>query len=303
MTVVAPEHDGAARPCVVCGSRYHRPLGDRRLTHLRRCIACGLVSVRELPGRDAIERLYDASYFQSPDSAVVGYDDYAADRITIERTAHRRLRLIERFAGGRGVLLDAGCALGFFLAAARRRGWTVRGVDISAHATASARDVLGLDARTGTIEDAGFGPASFDAVTMWDVVEHLPDPVATLHEVRRVMRPGGILALSTPDAGSWPARITGARWMGYKLADEHLYYFDRRTMRLALEAAGFEVLHATTAGKYISLDFFARRLELYLPPVARAAQLAFRVTGLGTHTVYVDPRDIMLIVARPLTGG
>jgi hypothetical protein len=74
-------------------------------------------------------------------------------------------------------------------------------------------------------------------------------------------------------------------------------------MRLALDAAGFEVVHASTTGKDITLDFFARRLELYVAPVARAAQRALRSSRLASRTVYVDPRDIMLIVARPARGG
>lgn len=292
----------SVRPCAVCGSLHHRPHPDARLAHLRKCLACGLVSARELPGRDVIDGLYGATYFQSHDSAVVGYDDYAADRATIERTAHRRLRRIERHVGARGALLDVGCALGFFLAAARRRGWDVHGVDVSAHAAAYAREHLGLDVRAGTIEEAGFAPASFDAVTMWDVVEHLPDPVSTLREARQLLRPGGILALSTPDAGSWPARMTGARWMGYKLAEEHLYYFDRQTLRLALDAAGLEVVHEATAGKDVTLGFFARRLELYVPWMARPLQRALRAMRIDGRTVYVDPRDIMFILARPVSG-
>ena len=286
------------RSCSLCGNALFQSLTDARLTHLCRCGTCGLVQVRAFPAPHELHEIYGEGYFQSENSAEMGYTDYAADRDLIVRTAHRRLKSIERVAPAKGRLLDVGCALGFFLLAAEKGGWDVAGVDISAHAAGYARETLGLDARAGMLEDTGFEERSFDVLTMWDVVEHVPSPVETLRICAGLLKDGGLVALSTPDIGSRVARLTKARWMGFKLAEEHLYYFSRKTMALALEQAGFEVLETRSTGKDISLDFFAKRLVLYAGPASKFAAKVLSCTGLGRRTAYVNPRDIMFMIAR-----
>ncbi|MEP6652156.1 MAG: class I SAM-dependent methyltransferase [Myxococcales bacterium] len=285
------------RPCVLCQGDAFESLVDARLAHLRKCVGCGLVSVRAFPDQEELRAIYSADYFKNAESSVMGYDDYEQDKQYIMKTAGRRLREIEqRTPPGR--LLDVGCALGFFLEEAKRRGWTVQGIDISAHAAGYARDMLGIPTRVGLLRDAQFEKASFDVITMWDVIEHVPDPVAELALCRDLLRPGGLLVLSTPDVGSLVAKVTGPRWMGFKLAEEHLYYFSRETMRGALSKAGFETLAVSGIGKDIALDFFARRLGMYLPRVSDMLGRTFKALGMQAATVYVNPRDIMQVIAR-----
>ena len=204
----------------------------------------------------------------------MGYDDYARDRYCILKTASRRLDTIERYTPARGRLLDVGCALGFFLEEARRRGWEVDGVDISAHAIQYANEQLGIPARCGMLREAGFEQNSFDVLTMWDVIEHVTDPVEELKYCRDLLKTRGLIVLSTPDVASLVAKMTGAKWMGFKLAEEHLYYFSKRTISLALEKAGFEVLDVTSIGKDVALDFLARRLSSSARPRARVPDVA-----------------------------
>jgi 2-polyprenyl-3-methyl-5-hydroxy-6-metoxy-1,4-benzoquinol methylase len=267
------------------------------LSYLCRCTHCELVSVYPFPREEELRAVYAAEYFKSDESSVKGYDDYESDRPNIVRTAARRLQEIERLVPT-GRLLDVGCALGFFLEEARRRGWAVEGIDISAHAIQYAQDRLGLPAQVGTLGDARLAKDSFDVITLWDVIEHLPNPVAELGVCRDLLRPGGLLVLSTPDLESWVAKITGPRWMGFKLADEHIYYFSRKTITLALEKAGFEMVEITTIGKHVTFEFFARRLSMYLPGAASVLALAFTLMGIEDGAIYVDPRDLMRVVAR-----
>lgn len=269
-----------------------------KVASLHRCRTCSLVSVREMPSPDELRDVYGEAYFRNARSDDIGYDDYEADRSCIARTANRRLDIIEWHVSHRGRLLDVGCALGFFVDAARRRGWRAEGVDISAHAVAYARDVLGVDARAGTIHEAGYEPGTFDVITAWDVIEHVPDPVGELRYMRTLLRDGGLLVLSTPDIGSRVARLTGSRWMGFKLAEEHLVYFDRNTIALALAQGGFEVERMKAIGKDVSLEFFARRLRLYAGPAAWVLEKAIGLFGLGRASVYVNPRDILMVIAR-----
>lgn len=288
-------------PCVICGEVGRRGLRSARLAHLWDCTGCGLRSVRKVASQDELRAIYSESYFGNDVSHVVGYADYAADRACIIRTANRRLRLIERQRPNLGRLLDVGCALGFFARAALERAWLAEGIDISEHAANYARTVEGIAARCGSIEEAGYSPESFDVLTLWDVIEHVPEPVEYLRACHGLLKPGGLLVLSTPDAGSVVARVAGSRWMGYKLADEHLFYFSRATMAEALRAAGFQVGVARTAGKHVEAGFFAKRLELYAGPFARILARGLAMAGLSRRMVYVDPRDILCVVARKPT--
>lgn len=286
------------RPCGLCHNDLFEAMPGTKLAHLCRCATCGLVCVRRFPEHHELEAIYGEEYFRSSDSALTGYDDYERDRYCILKTAARRLDEIERYTPARGRILDVGCALGFFLEEAHRRGWQVEGIDISVHAAEYARERLGIPARAGVLRDGGFAPGTYDVLTMWDVIEHVTDPVGELRYGRDLLRPGGLLVLSTPDVGSLVAKVTGARWMGFKLAEEHLYYFSRRTITLALEQAGFEVLEVTSIGKDVALDFFARRLSMYAPPLAAAVGKAVQLAHLERAAVYVNPRDILCAVAR-----
>jgi 2-polyprenyl-3-methyl-5-hydroxy-6-metoxy-1,4-benzoquinol methylase len=245
-----------------------------------------------------LREVYSKDYFRNDHSEVTGYEDYERDRYCILKTANRRLDVIGKYRRRPGRLLDVGCAYGFFLEAARKRGWDVDGIDISEHAVAYARDHLGLPAKAGVLEEAGYEPASFDVITAWDVVEHFPDPLRELQYLYTLLKPGGLLVLSTPDVGSPVARITGHRWMGFKLAEEHLYYFSRETIVEMLEEAGFDRTRTFHVGKDVALEFFARRLSLYVPPAAKAVDRAVAGLGLGRASVYVNPRDIIGVVAK-----
>jgi hypothetical protein len=116
--------------------------------------------------------------------------------------------------------------------------------------------------------------------------------------MRTLLRDGGLLVLSTPDIGSTVAKVTGSRWMGFKLAEEHLVYFDRNTVALALAQGGFEVERVKPIGKDVSLEFFTRRLRLYAGPIAWLLEKAVGAVRLGRASVYVNPRDILMIIAR-----
>lgn len=288
--------------CHLCGAIAWAPLPDPRLAHLKSCGDCGLVRVREMPALHDLHGLYGPSYYASPESHIVGYENYEADRHNIVRTARRRLRLIERYHPTPGRLLDVGCALGFFMDAAREHGWQPTGVDLSSYAVRLAQDSGAGDAYCGELVDIGFADGSFDVVTLWDVIEHMRDPLGQLRECHRVLQDGGLLLLSTPDLGSLMARLTGARWMGFKLADEHLYYFSRRTIAQLLERAGFETIDAFHVGKHVTLAFFAKRLTIYLPRLASLTAGIFRLLRLEERSVYVNPHDIVFVVARKQGG-
>jgi SAM-dependent methyltransferase len=145
-------------------------------------------------------------------------------------------------------VLDVGCGVGTFLGLARDRGYSATGVDISPVAARTARERFGHDARSGTLADQRFPDASFDVVTLWDVIEHVFDPGELLGEVRRVLRPGGRVLLETPDEGALlrvGARALFRMTLGRMRAvtscyyPAHRIYFTRRGLARLLVGTGF----------------------------------------------------------------
>ena len=131
---------------------------------------------------------------------------------------------------------------------------------------------------------------------MWDVIEHVPDPLAALRKARSLLAPAGRLLLETQNIEALAARVLGRRWTHFK-HDEHLLHFSRTTLRHALESTGFELLSLSSrgAGKVISPRFLAERAQRFAPWAAWAfAPLA----QLSIDGLYVNPFDEMIAVAR-----
>lgn len=233
--------------CNLCG--YDTPLPfatarDRQhwlpgLFTLVQCRNCGLIYLNPRPAGAALAAYYPDDYelYADPSARPASW----LARLNRRYAMTKRASLIERHAPARGRVLDIGCATGLFLDALRARGWQTQGVELVEHAARLARERLGLDVRTGTLQAAGFPSAWFDAVTMWDVLEHVPDPIAELREVCRVLKPGGVLVLRIPDVSSPEARFFGGYWVGLD-APRHLYVFSPATVAATLGRAGLEVV-------------------------------------------------------------
>jgi O-antigen/teichoic acid export membrane protein/SAM-dependent methyltransferase len=163
------------------------------------------------------------------------------------------------FDGGDRRLLDVGCASGDFLLEMQSLGWRVAGIEPSASAAAMAR-TRGLSVTTGSFPEADpplAGP--FDAITMRQVIEHVPDPLAVLRRARESLAPGGVLMLTTPLADGFLARLAGPYW--YPLDQpRHYALFGRRQLAAALRMTGFRVAavfdHSSTTSWTRSLAYW-----------------------------------------------
>jgi len=211
------------------------------------CRACGTVYVGEDPAAIDFDALYGESYYTGGSDAV--FADYVGQEAARRAQARRKLlalrHLPPRVASG-GRLLDVGCAAGFFLAEARRF-YEVQGVELSTWSSAYARDRLGLPVFTGTLQDAQLPADHFEVVTLWDVIEHVPEPVPLLAEAARVLKPGGRLVLTTGDWGSAYARSKGADWH-LMTPPWHLTMFSRATLQLAAHRAGLKPVAVRSEG-------------------------------------------------------
>ena len=153
--------------------------------------------------------------------------------------------------------------------------------------------------RTAPLTEIELPAASFDAIVMADVIEHLPDPRATLEGLRPLLRPGGVLALVLPDAGSRVARVMGRRW--WSVIPTHVHYFTRASMRTLLGRAGLETVAVDTAPKAFSVGYYLGRIGGYSPRAARALVRTATALGVGDRPWAPDFRDRMLVLARAAT--
>lgn len=247
--------------CGVAGEVVHRrpPFG------VVRCPVCCLVFVSPRLTADALQRLYDEpAYF---DDGVYGNRSRPSPAMLLQRTWTRgRLAGIVRRSPPPGRLLEVGSGYGLFLAAARDAGYAVRGVELSAAGVRVARDELELDVFAGQLADAAVQPA--DVICFWDTLEHVPDPLAFLREVRSRLAPGGMIALSVPYISSVPARVLGARWWTLK-PEQHIWHFTGPTLALVAARAGLVIteivrspLRPANAGRLDSLVAFGRALPV-----------------------------------------
>jgi len=219
------------------------PLVDR----LVRCRACDLVFVNP---RVRASALVDA-YSEGDDPVFISQ---ASAR---EKTFDRSLARIEALTGGPGRIFDIGTAGGSFLAAARARGWEVDGCEPNRWLADWGRRTYGLDIRQGPVSAHDLPEGHYDVVTLWDVIEHVPSPSDVIAQAQRLVKPGGLLVLTFPDAGSPSARLLGRRWPFY--SSVHLYYFTKATLGRLLGRQGFEVLATAPHTQELQFAYLVRR--------------------------------------------
>jgi 2-polyprenyl-3-methyl-5-hydroxy-6-metoxy-1,4-benzoquinol methylase len=258
------------RDCVVCGQAEPAFLFRKDGHDMVRCTGCGLVYVGDDPAAIDFDALYGEAYYTGGSAAV--FANYVGEEPARRAQARRKLwtlRTLPPKVPKRGRLLDVGCAAGFFLAEARAH-YEVQGVELSAWSSAYARDRLGVPVITGTLQQAALGADRFDVVTLWDVIEHVPDPVALLTEAARVLRPGGRLVLTTGDWSSAYAQKQGEAWH-LMTPPWHLTMFGRGTLQRAATRAGLRVVAWRSEG--VAGDGWLWRNKLSLG--------VSRVLGLG----------------------
>lgn len=236
--------------------------------HVVRCADCGLVYVDPIPAPDELSRHYN--------------QDYYAEWISIQRKKRegmwaRRLKGIESVAN-KGRLLDVGCGEGLFLELAKRNGWRVHGTDVSTYAAEFASARLDQNVFCGEIWDAGFDEQSFDVISLWHVLEHTASPMRTLQELRRLLKPGGLLVLAVPNLNDRLMQVAyrlvkGRKPRLFSIGDKeiHLFHFSAQSLRLLLEKVGFACVK-------VSPDFGVVDLSKQL--INRMAAVLFYAMGV-----------------------
>jgi SAM-dependent methyltransferase len=254
--------------CKLCGSNeYRTKLVGRDLSlHLEgtfdivECVECGLVYLNPRPTRQEVEALYP---FESYDQYIPALAEVGSwfRRLDWGYGLSKRARKVARWKKA-GRLLDVGCATGSFLESMQRHGdWQVCGVELNPHAVQYVREHLGIPVHQGMLEEVGLPDDSFDVVTMWHVLEHVFDPVSTLHEVARILKPGGIFLYHVPQLDSFDARLFGGYWIGYEIP-RHTFIWSQKTLKKLMALTGFRIVEMCSF--YGSYSAWASSIRFWL---------------------------------------
>lgn len=303
-TVSSAAGDGYCREavvCNICGIQDEEFLFNAP-ERIVRCRRCGLLYNNPRLDRKSLKELYSKEYFVL-DGDQLGtdykaYANYIADEPVIVRSMIRRMNKVEKYTGRKGTVLDVGCAAGFSLLAASRLGWQAEGIEFSdfCHTYAISR---GFKVHHGMLSDYPCREKHFDAITMWDYLEHSADPLADLQLCAAMLKPGGVLLLSIPNIDSWSFPIFKDKWIGFKNI-EHFYYFSRSTLAKLATMSGMRMQDSFYHGKYISLSFFLSRVQYYIQfkPLLRFIDTCANRSTAKRIAFYFNPFDILNVVLR-----
>lgn len=283
----------SASPCPSCGETENEEWGNKNGYTLVRCTPCGLIFASPLPSETTA--VYDEAYFTNGKG--YGYVDYDRDKEPMRHAFELYLEYLENALGRKGKLLDVGAATGYFMDIAKNRGWEVEGVEISEYAASLGR-VKGLLVHTGILENVHLEKESFDVITLFDVIEHVRDPRSVLLEVGRLLRKGGIVAITTPDSGSVWAWAFGQRWH-LVVPPEHLTLFNRRNLESLLRRTGLTPLLVTTIGKHFTVPYIFQTLHHWQG--LSLWNILARVTNKGFFSklkIPINLHDTFFILAR-----
>ena len=241
--------------CDLCGADDPAIWFEKGKFHYVRCRRCGLVYVTPRLRNHARQQDHSYGLAMGRNLAAVAEPDRNSRRMKFLTQAALSYLPYKR----NGILLDVGCSFGAFLGAAKSVGWKACGVEVaSLPASIAAHD---HDVFHGYLSDAPYELDSFDVVRLNNVIEHASSPRALVHDIERVLRPGGLLYISTPNVDSCSLALHRAGWK-YVGGQGHIYLLGLKTLRKLLETEGFEVVRLSTRG--IQLTRKDRNLETLL---------------------------------------
>jgi 2-polyprenyl-3-methyl-5-hydroxy-6-metoxy-1,4-benzoquinol methylase len=222
---------------------------------------------------------------------------YAAEREGRELTFQEHLRDMEQTFGPPGgrSLLDVGAYIGVFVEAAVAAGWNASGVEPSLWAVELANQRK-IPVNQGTLDDVLNRGQTVDVITLWDVIEHLPEPKREISKTIKLLNPGGYLVIHTMDIDSRIARLMGRKWPW--LMDMHLHYFSQDSMANMLDEVGYEVIKIGTQGRYLRLGYLASRVGGINHTLGKISSVTTSKLGLAETAVPVNLGDLFTVFAR-----
>lgn len=237
--------------CCLCGSISVVFFLKAKKRILEKCLECNSIYVRDNLDDKNIDKEDSEKFVREYLNEKKLYEDYF----------NNKLALLEKYKKP-GTILDIGCGAGVFMQSANAKGWLVTGVDASRAVKKYARG-LKMEVKFGKIENIGFKDESFDVITMFQTIEHIGNPLSVVMKVRKLLKPGGIFLMTTPDENGFMARLMGKRWFGYRNI-EHLFFYNTTSFRSLLKIAGFNKIKIEKeAGRVLTASWVLTRIFGY----------------------------------------
>ena len=282
--------------CLLCATEDNKELFQKEGRRIVQCRNCGFIFVANPPSADELRKYYSQAYFT--DGQKGSYSDEEDDFTPADNNSRRKLRELMRWKSG-GLLYEVGCGAGAFLRQAQKY-FTVGGSDLSDAAVKSVRKRLNMpQVQSGDFLELELPEATFDAVVMFDVLEHLKNPLRNLEKVNCLLRPGGILYITTPDIGSLLFRCQTKKWH-LMTPTEHLSFFSSSTIRLLLEKTRFDIVKICHPGQSTNIGYIIRKFHrLYGSKVwIQIIGRLLRATRFDRLNIWLNLYDVMGVVAR-----
>jgi SAM-dependent methyltransferase len=224
--------------------------------NILKCSRCGLYRLETSDEYDDfLKKYYSEGYFKSGDDKF-GYADYLAEESMVKKNMRSYLNDLKEIKNS-GELLDVGCASGFLLEEAKCLGYEVSGIDTSEYIVSRARDDIRESITCSALHEAKFESDKFDVITMFDLIEHLSDPLTDLKKVSEWLNPEGILVIGTGDVESLYSKLLGHH-NHFFAPPHHLFFFSRKTITKLLEQSGLKVVSIRAKGKWLTIPYVAR---------------------------------------------
>lgn len=283
-------------PCGICGSERYEvvyPAGVAQVNQIVRCLDCGLMYAN--PRRDSADvvLLEEEEDFDWADRDPQMFEK---EQIQLADTAGTR-DLLRRLHPEGGTAIEIGSSFGFQLREFQRQGWEVLGIEPNHNSARYANQELGIPTRPTILEEADVADEAADVVIMLHVIEHVPDPVGTLREIFRVLKPGGHLVLETPRYDTLTFRLLGRRERSVS-CDGHIFFFTTDTLAQAYARAGFRKVELDYVGRTLTLD----RLVYNLGVMSKSRSLEERAIALARRLnlqrfrLKLNARDMQRVV-------
>ena len=278
--------------CPLCQKKDYQVLFKKGQRQIVQCLNDGLVLVNPQPNQKEITSLYGPKYFRN-------FGPYLKNREAHLGYFRKKLDQIDKRVKKKGRILDIGCAVGFFLQEAQKKGWSPLGIDVSDFALKHCRQ-QGLKVKKGTIKEVKLPARSFEVVVSLQTIEHETNPVEHLQEIVRLLKPGGLAVLTTPDHNSWTRKLMGSHWFGYR-HQEHLYFLTRETLGEMLKRAGFKKIEMKLDDPRIFiLGYYLTRLADFYPNrfVKITTNMIKRIIGNFPAPALTDPWGDIIVFAQ-----
>ena len=286
--------------CNLCGaddSTELFPAGYAQLHRIVRCNQCGLMYANP---QQRVDCTLFAGQCEEYDPESEEHRLYYQKELVQLPDNEAALRTLDEVFPRRGRLLEIGSYAGVFLERIQKDGWEATGLEPYTAVANYARSTYGLNIVEGTLPHPAFTDASFDAVIMLHVIEHMPDPARDLREIRRILKPGGVLVVETPRFDSLMFKLLGRRERSIQNCAGHIYFFTRTTLRQLLVRNGFQVFRADCVGRTLTLERFIYNVGLVgrCEPIRRVLSRLSRMLRCEKIRMHVNVRDMQRVYAR-----